>query len=102
MIPKPHQLFIGVRVEHVASKEQFSQRAAAAPVIFEYVATSEALRECRPLTFEYGMLDGQSPRAIAKFSCVNCSRCRKGVVWVTVTSNPDGSLAISHSFGTME
>lgn len=88
-------------MEHVSNLNSFSERAPGAPSILSYVKTQAALRR-HALEFEYGMLDSQSARAVAKFSCVNCPTCRKATVWVSARTQLDGTWQVSHSVGSID
>lgn len=94
-------MYWALSMEHVAHLERFSSLASAAPSIFSYVKTSPVLRRHK-LDFEYGMVDQQSARAIAKFTCRGCAVCRNAVVWVTAMTQLNGSWVISHCIGSMD
>lgn len=87
-------------MEHVSDKQQFCVVAPAAQSIFSYVAGAPALRKMK-LEFEYAMIDEPSGRAVAKFSCVNCTDCMQAVVWVSALTQLDGSWSITHSIGSI-
>lgn len=88
-------------MEHVANRDHFSDVAEAAPSIFSYVSAHPLLGR-QGLEFEYGMVDQQSTRAVAKFSCVSCPGYQKSVIWVTAATQLDGSWVVSHSVGWMD
>lgn len=87
-------------MEHVSDKQRFWDLAPSAPAIFSYVQSTPGLRDHR-LEFEYAMIDEPSSRAVAKFNCLSCTRCRQAVVWVSAITQLDGSWVITHSIGSM-
>jgi hypothetical protein len=80
-------------MEHVANRDQFWDLAPAAERIFGHVQRHPELSSME-LDFNYGLVDGPSARAVAKFSS---SSSAHAVVWVTAATQLDGSWRISHS-----
>lgn len=80
-------------MEHIATRDQFWDLAPAAERIFGHVTRDPQLSGLA-LAFDYGLIDGPSSRAVAKFSCA-CSA--RAVVWVTAATQLDGTWRITHS-----
>jgi hypothetical protein len=80
-------------MEHIPTQDQFWDLAPAAERIFGHVERDPGL-STMALAFDYGMIDGPSSRAVAKFSC---RRVDHAVVWVTATTRLDGTWQITHS-----
>ena len=84
-------------MEYVADVERFMNVAPAASSIFSYMKSDPDLRDIS-LSFVYGMIDGQSHRAVVKTSCRCCaSNCPPAVVWISALTRLDGSWETSHS-----
>lgn len=88
-------------MEHVATRDRFWNLAPAADRIFNYVQNDPSLRGM-PFDFDYGLVDGPSSRAVAKFSCAGSTGSRPAVVWVTAATQANGSWLMSHSLNWRE
>jgi hypothetical protein len=80
-------------MEHVATRNQFCDRAPAAESIFGHLRGDSELNAMQ-LDFDYGLIDKPSCRAVAKFCSAYPARA---VVWVTAATRHDGSWQITHS-----
>jgi hypothetical protein len=80
-------------MEHVSTMDQFCDLAPAAERIFGHVQGHPDL-STMALAFDYGLIDGPSSRAVAKFSCRHAAHA---VVWVTAATRLDGTWQITHS-----
>jgi hypothetical protein len=80
-------------MEHIPTQDQFWDLAPAAERIFGHVERDPRLSGME-LAFDYGLIDGPSSRAVAKFSC---HHVQHAVVWVTATTQLDGTWQITHS-----
>ena len=83
-------------MEHVPTVDKFWSVAPAADRIFVHVRNHPALSEME-LDFDYGLVDGPSSRAVAKFSAATPHGSGHAIVWVTAATQPDGNWVITHS-----